>query len=149
MLIKLITVLLCLISVTVASNAQAIFTAELDDSDYEWLEQTEASGQSHLQIGREFMDETSTLYKYEYTSRDLVQDISHTYAPWHGSNEWQSSDSTAMNVKISRSGLKDDADRSSSLSVRTLLLIVSCLIGIFSLSKDGGLPPYKGKSPKK
>jgi len=68
----------------VAFNANAIVVNTLNGTDYEWLELTETQGLSRNQVELMLNDSSSALYGYEYASRDLVEDLFHSYALWTG-----------------------------------------------------------------
>jgi len=133
MLINTIKLALCLIAATFTFNAQAVFMAELDETDYEWLEIADAKGISQMPIVEKLTNDPANFYQYEYTSHELVEDLSNSYAPWYGSNDWHDSDTFVSSARITTS---DHANNESSPSVKVLLLIVSGLIGIFGLTKD-------------
>ena len=133
MLIKTIKLLVCVITAGFAFNAQAVLMAELDENSYEWLENSKTAGANHLRVESRLTNEKTTLYEYEYTSRELEQDLSHAYAPWYGLTEWNDGDSTVRNTRITTS---DSGNVNSSPSVKVLLLIVSGLIGVIGITKD-------------
>ena len=134
MLVKLLKNLLCLIIATVAYNAEAVFIAEADNSNYEWLTINETS--SLTPVSKEDrLSNRSTLYEYEYTSRELQNDISHTYTPWQDTDEWYGN-SAFDSVSVTARETNEGVNGKDSVSVRVLLLIISGLIGIFGLTKD-------------
>ena len=72
----------CLLVTSINANAAIINT--LSGVDYEWLELTETAGMSRLDVETELMNPSSSLYGYEYASRELVHDLFLSYTPWNG-----------------------------------------------------------------
>ena len=133
---KLIKHLLYVMIATFTFNAHAVFIAEVDTTGYEWLAVNESSATLNpAQVEEKLTDKTG-LYKYEYTSRELEEDLSHTYTTWQGANEWYSGSALLDTAYVTASETSDNVNGDDSLSVRVLLLIISGLIGVFGLTKD-------------
>ena len=135
MQIKLIKHLLCVMIATVAFNAQAVFIAEVDTTRYQWVVLDETDSLDTVHIG-EKVTGTATLYEYEYTSRELEKDISHSYAPWHGTSDWYSSSSLLDTASVTTNDTGENVNGNEALSVKVLLLIASGLIGVIGLTRD-------------
>lgn len=135
MLVKLIKNTLCLVIATVAFNAHAVFIAEVDTTSYEWLTINHTG--SLDQVSKEGTTNRSTLYEYEYTSRELQNDVTQSYTPWRNVDEWYGAstfDSASVTARELNSN--EGVNGKESVSVRVLLLIISGLIGVFGLTKD-------------
>lgn len=135
MRIKLLKNLLCFITATVALNAQAVFIAELDQESYGWMELNETTGLSHAPADGSLKQDAPALVEYEYTTRELKEELERSYVPWNTS-EWQGSDSFLDSVSITAGESSESLHGDESPSVKVLLLIISGIIGIFGLTKD-------------
>lgn len=78
----------CACLAVVSVNVNAVVLNTLNGVDYEWLELTETTGLSRLQVETQLTDVNSALYGYEYASRSLVEDLFLSYATWDGQNGW-------------------------------------------------------------
>lgn len=72
-------------------NASVMNT--LNGVDYEWLELTVTAGMSRTQVeaGIAVALPGDQLYGYEYASRQLIEDLFLSYAPWDGREWWHES----------------------------------------------------------
>jgi len=69
-------------------NINAVVINTLNDVNYEWLELTETTGLTRDQVELRLADSNDALYGYEYASRQLLEDLFLSYAPWDGLNGW-------------------------------------------------------------
>ena len=81
---KLIKLLVVSVVLGASTNTYAVVINTLNGIQYEWLEVTETLGLSRLEVEGMLEDPTSRLYGYQYASRDLVEQLYLSYAPWDG-----------------------------------------------------------------
>ena len=89
----------CACFVVLPFNASAVVLNTLNGIDYEWLELTETTGQSRLQVEGQLMDANSPLYGYQYASRSLIEDLFLSYTSWDGLNGWHTAPDVVLGVE--------------------------------------------------
>lgn len=75
----------CICLTVVSFNTNAALVA-LNGVNYEWLEVTETTGMSRVDVEQQLNDINSSLYGYQYASRQLLEDLFLSYVPWNGIN---------------------------------------------------------------
>jgi len=73
-------------SLLFSANANAVVINTLNGVDYEWLELTETIGLNRYQVEAIISDTNSSLYGYQYASRQQIEDLFLSYVPWDGIN---------------------------------------------------------------
>lgn len=87
------SIALTAITITFSINVNASVLNTLNGINYEWLELTETAGMSREQVeaGIAAASLGDVLYGYEYASRQLIEDLFLSYAPWDGREWWHES----------------------------------------------------------
>ncbi|MGI9292134.1 MAG: VPLPA-CTERM sorting domain-containing protein [Gammaproteobacteria bacterium] len=90
--------LLAIFAAVFSVTANAVVVRNLNGIDYEWLELSHTLSMSRNSVQLELDDPTSDLYGWEYASRQLVEDLFRSYAPFPGTVSVQSNPAVVSGI---------------------------------------------------
>ena len=98
MVLKSIIGTACIGLAVISASANAVVIRPLNGINYKWMELTATVGMSRVEVEAQLSDSNSALYGYEYASRELFDDLLHSYASWDGISGWHAESGPASGM---------------------------------------------------